>query len=251
MEKTQKSKEREGGVRIGGLCYFDGTLGEAITTVLPYALAHTPFAVFTPGATVAACALRDKDLLSVLSRGDLLLPDGKGICLAARIVGEGRVDRIAGIDFAEALLAVSAPYRIRVFLYGGKAGVAERATARLREKYPHLLLSSADGYGADPSERIARFRPHVVAVCLGAGKQEAWILKNKDRIGGLHIGLGGSLDVWAGDKRRAPRLLRRVGLEWAWRTLLEPRRIFRLLPLPRYFLYCLSVRQSAKKRDEK
>ena len=236
-----------------GLPYFGGSENDAISLTLAHMRERTPFAVFTPGATVAACASRDDALHALLRSADLLLPDGVGCSIAARLCGFSPLPRIAGIDFAERLFAACAMDAVRVFLYGGKEGVAARAAARLRERYPHVIFSYTDGYGADPFRRIAAFSPHIVCVCLGAGKQERWIDTHKREVGGVLIGLGGSLDVWAGDVRRAPRFLQRAHLEWAWRTLCEPRRVTRLFPLPVYFAKCLAFRYSSKcqKRKEK
>lgn len=235
---------------VMGLSYYDGSLLHALRYCERAACDRIPTAVFTPGATVAARADRDATLFSLLQRADLLLPDGMGCLLAARLSGVSLHARIAGIDFAERLLALTEGASPRVFFYGGRAGVAERAAARMRARYPGLIISSADGYGEEPCSRIAAFRPHITCVCLGAGRQEAWIDQNKEAIGGVLLGLGGALDVWAGDVRRAPRPLQRAGLEWAWRTLLAPRRIPRLFPLPAYFYKCLRVGQSAKKKKK-
>lgn len=230
---------------ILGIPYFGGTLADALRISVACAKERRPLAVFTPGATVAARAARDAELLALLKRADMLLADGYGCRLAARLSGRTPPARIAGIDFAESLLEDAGRLSLRVFLYGGRTGVAERAAARLRARYPGLILASEDGFGEDPWRRISRFSPHIACVCLGAGKQEAWILKHLDEIGGVMIGLGGSLDVWAGDVKRAPRLIQRVGLEWAYRTLREPRRIPRLFPLPAYFWKCFLSRPSS------
>lgn len=233
-----------------GLPYFDGKTEDALDKVYPYVRARAPFSVFTPGATVAARAEREPSFKELLLRADLLLPDGRGCLFAARLCGTPLASQIAGIDFAEALLSRADGDGLRVFLYGGKAGVAERAAARLRARYGGLIISAADGYGEDPAPRIAAFCPHITCVCLGAGKQEAWIAENKTRVCGVLLGLGGSLDVWSGDVRRAPSIVRRAGLEWAWRTLRAPRRAGRLFPLPAYFLRCLRVGQNAKKEKQ-
>ena len=233
--------------------YFAGSLACALALALPHLEARTPFAVFTPGATVAARAAKSPKLLALLREGDLILPDGVGCSLAARLAGYPSLARIAGIDFAEALFAASSPYTPRIFLYGGREGVAARAAARLRERYPWLILAHTDGYGDDPYKRISAFCPHITCVCLGAERQERWISTHKNEVGGVLMGLGGSLDVWSGDLHRAPLLLRRTGLEWAYRTLREPRRIPRLFPLPAYFAKCLLSRPSSKcqKRGKK
>lgn len=249
MSEQTKAQARE----ILGLPYFCGSEQDAIATALAHMRERRPLSIFTPGATVAARASRDGALFALFREADLLLPDGVGCSLASRLCGYSGLPRIAGIDFAEHLFAACEGDTTRVFLYGGREGVAARAAAHLREKYPHLILSHTDGYGADPYRRIRAFFPHIVCVCLGAGKQEAWIAAHKNEVGGVLIGLGGSLDVWAGEVRRAPRLLQRARLEWAWRTVCQPYRVRRLFPLPAYFVKCLAFRCSSKcqKREEK
>lgn len=234
-----------------GLPYFCGGMAQAIAHARDALEEGRAFSVFTPGATVAARAVRDADLATLLSSADLLLPDGKGVSLAARICGAGRLPAVAGIDFTERLLALANEGGARVFFYGAAQGVAARAAERMQRTYPSLCIKTAEGYGDDPWQAVAEFAPSIVCVGLGAGRQEAWIAKNKAHVGGVLIGVGGSFDVWAGEKRRAPRFFRRAGLEWAWRTLLEPRRLPRLFPLPRYYLKCVRFRQIAKKRERK
>lgn len=249
--RFQESEEGVNTRLILDIPYFCGNMQKAVAATLSHIEDRQPFAVFTPGATVAARAAKDGAFGAVLQKGDLILPDGSGCLFAARLCGTRLEERIAGIDFAEALFGEAEKYSARVFLYGGRAGVAERAAAHLRKKYKRLIFAAAHGYGEDPYERIAAFCPHIVCVCLGAGKQETWITDHKEAVGGVLIGLGGSLDVWAGDVRRAPALLRRVGLEWAYRTLREPRRLPRLFPLPRYFWKCLWTRRSSKCQKQK
>lgn len=234
-----------------GIPYFYGGMTQALSLTQNALEDGRAFSVFTPGATVAARAVWDADLATLLSSADLLLPDGKGVSLAARLCGVGRLPAVAGIDFAERLLAFANEKGARVFFYGAAQGVAMRAAERMHRTYPSLCIKTADGYGDDPWQTVADFMPNIVCVGLGAGRQEAWIAKNKARVGGVLIGVGGSFDVWAGEKRRAPRFFRRAGLEWAWRTLLEPRRLPRLFPLPRYYLKCVRFRQIAKKRERK
>lgn len=234
-----------------GLPYYAGERGALLSHLLTAAERRRPLAAFTPGATMAAVAARREDFQRVLLGGDILLADGCGCLLAARLAGKKLPARMAGIDLAEALLSVADTRALRVFLYGGREGVAERAAARLLARYPRLTFASASGYGDDPVREISRFSPNLVFVCLGAERQERWILANKDALGAVCLGLGGSLDVWAGEKARAPLLWQRMGLEWAWRTLAEPRRVSRLFPLPAYFLRCFLSRfgQNDKKAE--
>ncbi len=227
--------------KVLSLRYARVTEDEAIKKVLCEARARRAFAVFTPGATVAARAETDTRLLALLSRADLLLADGVGVSLAARLAGEGRIETVRGIELGERLLAYAAKEGLRVFFYGGKEGVAVRAAAAVRKKYPSISIRCASGYGKDPAPDILAFRPHLLFVCLGVPRQEAYIARNASRFSSACLGLGGSFDVWAGDARRAPCALRTAGLEWLWRTALDVRRVRRLLPLPVYFGKCAAA----------
>lgn len=220
------------------LDYSALTLEETAALILRAAREGRALSVFTPGATLAAAAQRDTALLSLLKQADLLLPDGVGCSLASRLAGAGRLKAIAGIELAERLLSLAAKEGMRIFFYGGKGGVALRAAERMLRKYPNLKIACADGYGEDPAAEIAAFRPQLLFVCLGFPRQERWIVSHQPILSCPALGLGGTLDVWSGDLRRAPRFFRLAGLEWLWRTVRQPRRFTRLLPLPRYFSAC-------------
>ncbi|MBO5653637.1 MAG: WecB/TagA/CpsF family glycosyltransferase [Clostridia bacterium] len=206
------------------------------------------FSIFTPGATIHARA-RKKGELSLLRQADLLLPDGQGVVLASRLAGEGLYGRCAGITFAEMLLQ-SCDRGTRFFFYGGREGVAEKAATTMGEKYPHLRFAHAHGYGHDPINEITAFAPHVLFVCLGYPRQERYILSHKPLLSCLCVGLGGSFDVWSGEAARAPALWQKWGLEWAYRTLREPRRVSRLFPLPSYFAAALAQGLEKKRKKE-
>ncbi len=193
-------------------------------------------AVFTPNAVIAAEAEKSAEKKALLREADLLLADGIGVTVASRLSFSPPPCRNAGIDMAEALFPLMEREGLRLFLYGGKAGVAEEARRALLLQYPQLTIGVHDGYTAGAEAAIAAFSPHVLLVCLGFPKQERFILSMRGRISSLAMGLGGSLDVWAGRVPRAPLFFQRAGLEWLWRVAREPRRILRLLPLPRFFV---------------
>ncbi len=237
--KEKNSTEKETSFcQIGSLVYRDIGVHEAAEYIRKAAKEQRFLAVFTPGAVAAAKAEREKETHHILSRGDLILPDGVGCRIAARLSGKKLRHVTPGIEVGEALMRLGNRDGMRVFLYGGREGVARDAAKRLSERFPRLVLATANGYGSSPLEEILRFRPHFLLVCLGFPKQENWILAHKERLSFPCLALGGSLDVYAGRLRRAPLFFRRMGLEWVWRTAREPKRIGRLLPLPRYFLGC-------------
>ena len=194
-----------------------------------------PCWVVTPNAVMLDACRRDVSLKALLARADLSLPDGAGVLLAARRAGTPLACRVAGIDFGEALLARAEREGLRVFLLGGGEGVAQRAAASLLEIYPRLRICGTywgyfDQTGEEDRrlcEHLRLLRPDILLVCLGFPLQERWIDTHRSYLAGVRViaGLGGSLDVWAGDTQRAPRPLRALGMEWAWRMAHEPRRL--------------------------
>ena len=238
-ESEKKQMEPTNGhrsVRLCGVRVDDLTLSEAVEDALRERGA--PCWVVTPNAVILDACSRDARLGVMLGHALLSLPDGAGVIRAARRIGAPLRERIAGIDFGEALLARAAEEGLRVFLLGGGAGVAERAAERLCARYPALRICGCcwgffekEGE-TDRSviEHVRATRPDILLVCMGFPLQETWIESHLHLLDGVRVvaGLGGSLDVWAGDLRRAPRLVSRVGLEWAWRMAREPRRLRQL-----------------------
>ena len=186
----------------------------------------------------------------VLSDADLVIPDGVGVVYAAKILGRPLKGRVPGIEFAAALMARMAGKGKRLFLLGAKPGVAELAAANLAVEYPGLVVCGThDGYfqeDAPVAETIRRARADVVFVCLGAPKQEMWIARNGADTGArLLVGLGGSLDVFAGQVKRAPKAFQKLGLEWFYRLCRQPSRIGRMAKLPLFLVSAAGERLQA------
>ncbi len=224
-------------VHLCGLDIFGGTYKQWLCQIDRRMRGGRKTAVYTPGAVMLENAMRDPCFHAVLSRGDMRLPDGMGVVFAARLSGQHIEGRLSGIDAAKGVLALAAMRGWRVFLFGGQKGVAKRAAAHLREKYPTLIIcGTCHGY-LDAMEQkrllgsIEKAHADVVFVCLGSPRQERWIDENRAHLGsvGLFMGLGGTLDVFSGNVKRAPEWMGEMGLEWLWRMVGQPRR-FRELP---------------------
>ncbi|MBE6602678.1 MAG: WecB/TagA/CpsF family glycosyltransferase [Ruminococcaceae bacterium] len=225
---------RIGNVKIDNLC-----AAEAVDFALDDS--HAPCFVVTPNAVMLEKCRHDPTLVALLNRATLSLADGVGVVRAARRIGTPLVGRVAGIEFGEALLFRAEQEGLRVFLLGGEDGIAARAAERLQKKHPALCICGTYwGYFEEGGEEECRLisalrqtRPDLLFVCMGFPLQEQWISANLDRLSELRViaGLGGSLDVWAGKVRRAPRLFSRMGLEWAWRMAHEPKKRLSQLPL--------------------
>ena len=191
--------------------------------------------VVTPNPEFIVLAQNDYEFREILNRADLAIPDGVGLRVGARVTGTDLMIKLCG-------LAAEKGYS--VFLLGGRGGVAEAAAKRLKERFANLNivgtcegdpeapsgpreLHSIDVPLADPSVADA---VDFLFIAYGAPKQEKWIAKNLPKIPvRVAMGVGGAFDFIAGKKKRAPRILRRLGLEWLWRLIQEPRRLPRIL----------------------
>ena len=193
--------------------------------------------VVTPNPEFLLAAEKNTQFRDVLNAADLVLPDGIGVVYSAKILGTPLKERVPGIEFAEAMLAALNDLGGRLYLLGAKPGVAEEAGRRICARYPDLILCGThDGYFKDEQAilpQIAAAKPDLLFVCLGAPKQELWMARWGQHTGAkLAIGLGGCLDVFAGNVRRAPEQWQKLGLEWAYRLKKEPKRIGRMAKLP-------------------
>jgi N-acetylglucosaminyldiphosphoundecaprenol N-acetyl-beta-D-mannosaminyltransferase len=185
---------------------------------------------------VRAC-VRDRGFREATARSGLTLPDGVGIVLAARILVYGNRGRVTGPTLMLKVCDWGRQYNYRHYFYGGKEGVPERLRRRLSGKYPGLRVvgTYSPPFRALSQEEdqavvtmINSTRPDVVWVGLGAPKQEKWMADHRGRIEApVMIGVGAAFDFHSGNCRWAPSWIRKVGGEWAWRLLLEPRRMWR------------------------
>ena len=175
-----------------------------------------------------------------------------GVIYGAKILGTPLRAKLPGIDFASALMAQMGQEGKSVFLLGAKPGVADAAAEKMRERFPGLVIAGTnDGYFQDDDpvvEKINAAQPDLLLVCLGAPKQELWMQRNAPRLRvGLMPGLGGSLDVFAGNVKRAPKLFQKLGLEWFYRLIKEPKRIGRMMKLPKFLFAAIGCKLRGKK----
>lgn len=179
----------------------------------------------------------DSRLRSFVQRAAFTVADGQPLVWAANWLGQPLPERVTGIDLIDLLCERAAREGKRVYLLGATVDIVGKAAQALGERWPGLEIDWADGYfgkqeAAARAERIRAARADILLVGMGVPRQEAFLEEQWDRLGvGMAIGVGGSFDVLAGRRRRAPALLQRVGLEWFFRLLQEPRRL-----LARYFV---------------
>ena len=228
-------------IDVLGVGFDDLTMDEAVETALGFTAARGARYVCTPNPEIVLAARTDAELAAALAGADMVLADGVGVTKAAVMLGTPLKARVPGIDFAANVMARLAGRGGSVYLFGAKPGVAEAAAAKLAETYPGLVIAGTDdGYFTDDGpviEKINAAGPDFLMVCLGSPKQERWMAGNASKLNaGLMAGLGGSLDVLAGNVRRAPEAWRKLGLEWLYRVIKEPKRLGRVARLPLFVL---------------
>jgi len=197
--------------------------------------------VVTLNPEIALKAQKDPTLLKIIQEADLVVPDGFGITWAARRVHKQRLERIPGIELAESLLTFAAHNNYPVFFLGSNPGVAEQAAKNLAARWPGLKIHGThSGYfSAGEQEQLGRELAEttvpLLIVGMGAGLQEKVIASFPSRAFCVALGIGGSLEVWAGRKHRAPRFFQTLSLEWLYRVVTDPQRFVRLLLLFPFF----------------
>ena len=199
--------------------------------------------VFTPNSEMVMAAVKDKEFENILNSADLLTADGIGIIYASKILGRPISERASGYDISLKLIEKMAMSGKTLYLFGAAPEVAEKAKGILEYKIPGIrIVGTHDGYfDAEEEKRVIldinEKRPDVLFVCLGSPKQEKWIFENRNRLNvKVAMGLGGCLDVYAGNVKRAPDIYIKLGLEWLYRLMKEPKRFFRMLALPKFMI---------------
>jgi N-acetylglucosaminyldiphosphoundecaprenol N-acetyl-beta-D-mannosaminyltransferase len=247
-------------VNIAGAQVDRYSFQEAVRRIIEHASAGGPPAyVVTPNAHHVSL-LRDSAHFRMVYDGAwLALADGVPLVWASRLLGTPLPERVSGSDLFPAICKAVAGTGLRVFLLGGRPGAAEEAARVLQERYPGLLVAGFDcpplGFDKDPEQSrraldaVRAARPDILFVALGAPKQENWMYENRERAGvPVSIGVGASFDIVAGMFRRAPKWVRKAGLEWLFRTAEEPGRLWKRYALTNPRFVWLVARQYAHSR---
>ena len=225
-------------INIRGIAYDNVDPSGAVALAIRKMEASGAAVVVTPNAEIAQMCIESPVLMETINGADLILPDGAGVVLASKILHTPLREKVAGVDFGWNLAAYAAEHRLGLFLLGGKPGVADTAAEKLKTEFPALrICGTNDGYfqkeGKENDavlQKINASGADILYVCFGAPLQETWIMQNKEALSGIHLAacLGGSLDIYAGTVKRAPKFLIKAHMEWLYRLLKEPKRLGRM-----------------------
>jgi N-acetylglucosaminyldiphosphoundecaprenol N-acetyl-beta-D-mannosaminyltransferase len=223
---------------------------QAIERVRGFFIGDKPRSIFAVNPEKNFSVPKDPVLYRVFKQADLLIPDGIGIVLAARLLHGALLDRVPGVEFMQDICRLAVVENKSVFIYGAREAVNQSAAEKLRVQFPGLRIAGrSDGYVPESQmpelvRRINASGADILFLALGSPRQEKWFAAHAPEL--LHVkvcqGIGGTLDTIAGTVRRAPAAWQRISAEWLYRLLSEPQRIGRQKVLPIFAFRVLMAR---------
>lgn len=204
------------GVKIDNL-----TINEALEKIGQFLKSNKQYYIVLPYSEFIVRAQKDEEFKDILNKADLSLCESRGLWFISRFLGKSFKENIAGVDLICKLKG-------KIFLLGGRKDVVEKAKKKLGEN----VIGAEHGYQDLEKivKKINKVKPNILLVGLGSPEQEKWIYKNLKKMPGIKVavGVGGAFDFISGRIKRAPKFLQKIGLEWLWRLILQPRRAKRI-----------------------
>ena len=228
-------------VKLMGIDIDNYTFEEGVNKALELIRSDKVSQIVTINPEMYKEAESNSEFRKIIDEAEMVVPDGIGIKLALIIKGEN-VNRIAGIDFAKSLLTECAKNNIPVAIVGAKEDIITKAIENLKNEIEGLnIVYYHNGYFENSDtiyNELKEKNPKLILAALGSPKQEFFIYNAKRILNPcLMIGIGGSLDVWSGTIKRAPKIYQKLGLEWLYRTITQPERFKRIFPTLPLFLW--------------
>ncbi len=211
------------------------TFSTSLELVTEWALRRKPSYVCFANVHMTIEAHKDPSFLEKLEKADLVLADGKPIAIACKLLHHKKQERISGMDFTPRILEKANEKKLSVFVYGSTDDVIGSVKEKIAIAYPAVYFAGAisppfrnltDDEIKIDIEKINRSGAHIVFVALGCPKQEKWIAINSGKLNAVLLAIGAALPVLAGIEKRAPTWMQHLALEWLYRLIQQPRRLF-------------------------
>jgi N-acetylglucosaminyldiphosphoundecaprenol N-acetyl-beta-D-mannosaminyltransferase len=211
------------------------TFDDQVNVILDWAQSQTSKFVCVANTHMLIEAYRSSEFMTVLRNADIVTPDGMPLVWMMKLLGLQNQNRVAGMDIFLATCQAASHQNLSVFCVGSQAEILDKMETRLEQEFPELCVVGMDPLPFRPMtlkededliERINASGASIVFVSLGCPKQEIWMAKHVGKIHAVMIGIGGVFPVYAGIQKRAPQWVRDVGLEWLYRLLQEPKRLW-------------------------
>lgn len=221
-------------------------LAEACEHIVGFIREGTAHQIVTVNVDFLRLSARDTAFRQLINSADLVVADGMPLVWASRLLAEPLPERITGVELVQTCARLSVEHDFRIFLLGAAPGIAEQAAATLRARFPGVQIVGAlapamanlpPAAEAALIQQIREAAPHFLFVAFGAPNQDEWIRSHMNSLGvPVCMGVGGTFDILAGRVRRAPLWMQRHGLEWLFRVVQEPGRLWK-----RYFIHDLPI----------
>lgn len=236
-------------VPIFGIPFSKMSMKETVEYLTERIEANIQTHVITANPIMVMSAIENQAYKDMMLQSDLIVPDGSGIVWAAEKFGDAVAERVTGFDLLHELMKRGEEHHWKVYLLGTSQEIIEAAADALQLQYPQVrIVGYRNGYfkadqDAEVVNEIASLQPHLLFVARGADTQEPWIVKYRNELQVPFImGVGGSFDVISGKLKRAPMLMQKLRLEWLFRLIQEPKRLPRMMVLPKFMLKVLRSR---------
>lgn len=214
--------------------------------------------IVAPNVEFIMAAQKDEEFFNILKKADFATPDSIGVMIGGKLQKKPFKQRIPGQAYFRKVLEVGEKEDWSFYLLGGKGEVPKLATENIKKIYPNLnIVGYHEGFFETDSEenvikQINELKPNVLFVAMGAPIQEKWIAKHQSELKvDVAAGQGGTFDYEAGKIKRAPVFFQKLGIEWLWRLILQPSRIFRMVVLPIYLLKIIFTKDITKGKFDK
>ena len=241
MTKTSASATEDHRIRVLGVPVDRVTMEDCLARTGAFIQSGNPHLVITADASGIVQAQSDPELMRLYESADLVTPDSAGVLWAAKRQGQPLAERVSGVDIVDHVCRLSSERGWRIFFLGAAPGIAEQAAERMRLRHPGCnIVGTRHGFFPAESDEVvaaevAQSTPDVLFVGMGIPRQEKFIRATEHIIGAkVSLGVGGSFDVFSGRVRRAPRVFQRLHLEWLWRLMQNPKKIGKVMLLPRF-----------------
>ena len=221
--------------------------------------------IYTPNPEIGMRAGRDEEFKKIINSASLNLCDGIGLMIASKLKKKPLKSRVTGYDTSIKILELMNEKGLSIFLLGAKPGIAEKAIERINHDYPNIVIAgynngyfngSHNGHASSDEEealiqKINDSKADAIFVGMGAGYQEKFIYYNKDKLKTkLAIANGGVIDVLAGNVKIAPAFIRKIGMEWLYRLIKEPKRFKRQLDVPKFLMKIIFTKNAVEYIDK-
>ena len=233
-----------------------GPYSKFVNEIIDRGLRHESASICVANVHMCIEAWRDQTFAEVVNNSEIVTPDGMPLAKALQLLYGISQDRVAGMDLMPDLMEAAGVRGASIFLYGSTPEVLKRISVKIANNYPNLKMAgmisppfrplSTEEEQAD-IETINKSGANLILIALGCPKQERWMAQHKGKIKAVMIGVGGAFPVFAGLQKRAPQWMCDTSLEWLYRLIQEPRRLFKRYFITNSLFILLLAREFLKK----